>query len=139
MILENTKIIHAAREVVWTITRDIENWPTWTPTVHEVTRLDDGQFGLGSVAQLKQPGLPVAEWRVTEFRDGYGFTWETHVRGMHLSATHAIRDVESGVESTLRLGFQGVVAFILWPLIRSSARNSLELENAGLKRQCESR
>lgn len=137
MILENIKMVDAPPDVVWEVTTDVENWPQWTPTVTEVTRLDDGPFMVGSVALIKQPGLLVSEWRVTELRDGEGFTWETCVRGMRMSATHDLVVLESSTKSILRLQIEGFLAVLLWPLIRYSARKNLELENAGLKARCE--
>ena len=137
MILENVKIIHAPLDAAWAITQDVENWPDWTPTVTKVTRLDDGPFHVGSAAKIYQPGLPPAEWRVTEFRSGEGFTWETYVRGINISATHELKSVASGTKSTLRLRIGGFLVLLLWPLIRKSAAKNLELENTGLKNRCE--
>lgn len=137
MIVENVTTINAPPKAVWKVTRDIENWPRWTLTVTEVTRLDDGPFTLGSTARIKQPGLLESDWRVTEFRDGEAFTWETWSRGMHISATHEIHASGSGTKSVLRLSFKGILAVIFWPSIFRSAKRSLELENTGLKRQCE--
>ena len=137
MIIENQKQIAAPKSIVWKVTVDVERWPQWTPTVESVTRLDVGQFGVGSAALIKQPGLPAAKWRVTEFSEGDGFTWETRVRGMHIVGTHSL--MSSGAETTsiLRIDIRGFVAVLLWPLIRGAARKSLERENAGLKVKCE--
>ena len=59
--------IDAPPEVVWAVTQDVGRWPEWTPTVTAVTRVDQGPFGLGSVARIKQPLQPQAPWVVTEF------------------------------------------------------------------------
>ena len=137
MVLENLKTIEVPPSVAWAVTRDVQNWPHWTPTVTKITRLDDGPFDVGSIARIQQPGLPECEWRVTELTDGVGFTWETRVRGMYLSATHELVAHLSGTTSILRLKTNGIVSTLLWPIIRVSAKNNLELENAGLKAQCE--
>ena len=137
MIVENTKIINAPVEVVWNVTTDIENWPRWTPTVTNVSRLDDGPFKIGSVAHIKQPGLPETQWRVTELREGKGFTWETRIYGMQMSATHDLSALGSQTESILRIEISGILATLLWPLIRSSAKRNLERENTGLQNACE--
>ncbi len=137
MKLENQKLIDAPPSLVWRVTENIERWPHWTPTVETVKRLDDGPFTVGSTALLKQPGLPEAEWCVTALRKGEGFTWETRVRGIRMVATHALEPVGAGTKSILRIEMTGLAAIVLGPLIRASARRSLEQENAGLKAESE--
>ncbi len=137
MKLENVVHIDAPQEVVWAVTEDIERWPEWTPSVESVTRIDHGQFDVGSAALIKQPGLPEAKWFVTAFTRGERFTWESRVRGIQMIATHEIRAAASGTQSVLRVEMSGLVAVLLWPLIRFSARRLLEQENAGLKDRCE--
>jgi len=137
MKVENIKQIDAPPSVVWRVTEDIERWPRWTPTVEEVTRLDDGPFEVGSTARIKQPGLSPAVWRVTALTRGESFTWQARVRGIRMIATHEIAPSGDGTRSTLRLGATGILAFLAWPLIRKSIREALETENAGLKTACE--
>lgn len=137
MKLENQKLIDAPMSIVWSVTEDVERWPQWTPTVQKVKRLDEGPFGVGSTALIKQPGLPEAKWRVTALTPGEGFTWETRIRGIHFVATHELRSSAAGTSSVLRIELFGVVATLLWPFIRGSARRSLEKEHASLKANCE--
>ena len=137
MKIENEKLIEASPTTVWNVTVDLERWPQWTPTVESIKRLDDGPFRDGSTALIKQPGLPEAVWRVTEFQQGSGFTWEVRVRGIHMVATHELVPDASGTKSILRIEMSGIAAVLLWPLIRSSARKALEQENTGLKQACE--
>ena len=137
MKLENRKQIDAAQSDVWSVTENIERWPQWTPTVDSVKRLDDGPFDVGSVALLKQPGLPATEWRVTAMTRGQGFTWEARSRGIRMVATHELVPTGIGTESILRIEMSGLAAILMWPLIRASVRKSLEQENAGLKAECE--
>jgi hypothetical protein len=80
MHLENVKLIEALPDLVWRATQGIGKWSCWTPTVTSVIRLDDGPIGVGCLAGIKQPGMPGCEWRVTDLREGAGFTWETHDR-----------------------------------------------------------
>ncbi len=137
MKLESVVHIDAPPNVVWTVTEDIERWPEWTPSVESVKRIDQAQFDVGSTALIKQPGLPEAKWFVTAFTRGERFTWESRVRGIRMIATHEIRAAASGTQSVLRVEMSGLVAVLLWPLIRFSARRLLEQENAGIKDRCE--
>ena len=131
--------IHKAAppDVVWAVTEDVERWPEWTPTVTSVTRLENGPFGLGSVARIKQPGQPEAEWTVTEFGSGQRFSWETRRLGLHMTGTHELSPDGAGTKNVLRVEAKGVVAVLLWPLLRFAMRRALSAENRGLKARCE--
>lgn len=137
VVLENVLQIDAPQSVVWSVTVDIESWPQWTPTVRKLQRLDQGPFVCGSAALIQQPGLPEAKWVVTRLIAGEGFTWETRILGMRMIATHELSSTETGTQSRLRVEMSGLVALLLSPLLRFSARRSLEQENAGLKARCE--
>ena len=137
MKLENTKYIGASPSIVWKATEDVERWPQWTASVETVRRLDNGQFDVGSKVRIKQPGLPETEWRVTALTRGDGFTWETRIRGMRVIASHELTPSGAGTRSVLRIEMLGVVAVLMWPLIRPPLRKSLEKENVGLKTTCE--
>lgn len=133
----NTIQIHATSDTIWTVATDIERWPEWTPTVFSAKRLDDGPFAVGSVALLKQPGLPEARWTVTELADGSRFVWESRVRGIQMIATHEVAETKAGAESRLSFETKGVFAALLWPLIGSAIKRAIEKENSSLKRFCE--
>lgn len=137
MTVEHTLHIAAAPEVVWAVTEDIARWPTWTPTVTSVRRLDDGPFGLGSRALLKQPGQPQAEWAVTAFVAGERFTWATRRAGLRMAATHELQPEGAGTLNLLRVEATGALAILLAPVLRPLIRRALMQENRGLKRRCE--
>lgn len=138
MQLEDSIYIDAPPEVVWRVTVDIERWPEWTPNFRSVKRLEAGAFGIGCRARIKQPGLPEAEWVVAAFVPGERFTWETRVRGTRMIATHELSPEGAGTRSVLRIEILGLIAKLLWPLIRGSVRRSIARENQGLKRRSES-
>lgn len=137
MMVENEIDIDAPAPVVWRVTADVEQWPTWTPTVTTVKRLDDGPFDVGSKAMIKQPGMPETEWQVSTLTKCEGLAWQTRVRGMTIVATHVLEATNAGTRSTLRVEMSGFVALLLWPFVRRSVRNALAKENAGLKQASE--
>lgn len=137
MRVDDTIHVEAPADVVWAVTTDVERWPEWTPTVTSVTRLDDGPFGLGSVARIRQPAQPEAEWTVTEFADGRRFAWETRRRGLRMTGTHELSPEGTGTRSVLRVEARGVVAALLRPLLRLAIRRALSEENRGLRARCE--
>ena len=137
MRLTNEIDIDAPRELVWRVITDVEQWPAWTPTVTSAVRVDDGPFRVGSAARLKQPGMPDAQWTVTELAEGARFSWQTRVRGMRMVASHALADVAVGTCSTLRIELRGIPVILLWPFVRASVARAIRRENAGLKAVCE--
>lgn len=138
MHIENTTTIAAPPDLVWTVTQDIGRWPEWTPTVTAARRLDDGPFGLGSTALLKQPAQPKATWTVTEFASGEHFSWETRRPGLHFVASHRLVPEGSGTRNTLSVDAHGLLAILFWPLLNFGIRKALADENHGLKSHCES-
>ena len=137
MKIEHSTEIEATPETVWDVTVDVERWPSWTPTVDSVRRLDDGPFRLGSTAVLKQPGLPEAPWTVTAMYEGVSFTWETRVRGIRMVATHKLEPLESSTISRLTVELTGLPVALFGVFLKGSVRTALEQENAGLKQECE--
>jgi len=137
MTIENTIRIEASPEVVWAVTEDIERWPEWTPTVTAVRPLSDSPFGLGTVARIKQPGQPESDWTVTEYVHQDRFTWKTQRIGLRMAASHQVQEEAAGTLNTLRLQASGVIASILWPVLRVVIRRTLRKENRGLKARCE--
>ena len=128
--------IDAPVETVWQVTRDVERWPEWTPTVTSV-RLLDSELRLGSVALIKQPMQPRSEWVVTEFAPGQRFAWETRRVGLHMTGTHEMSAADGGTRSVLRVDASGWLATLLGPLLRPVMRKALADENRGLKSHCE--
>lgn len=111
---------------------DVAKWPEWTPTIDNVERLDDGPFGVGSRAKVRQPKLPQAQWEVTEVVDGRSFTWEARGPGMRTIARHEV--VPDGDGSTVTLSIEqtgpmGAVAAFVW---RGLTQRYIELEAASL-------
>ena len=137
MHADHSTMIDAPPDVVWAVTTDVERWPELTPTVTSVVRLDDGPFGLGSAARIKQPGQPEAVWTVTEFVPGEAFKWETHRRGLRMTGAHRV--TPSGDRTTSRLSVEasGLVATLFGPVLRLLTQHALVQENRGLKERCE--
>ena len=117
---ETTRDVDAPVEAVWSVMYDVERWPEWTPTVDSVTRLDDGEFGVGSRVEIRQPRLPKARWEVTDVtRDGPGrsFTWESVSPGIRTIARHQVAPREGGSRVTLSIdqtGPMGAFVALVW-------------------------
>ena len=137
MRVEHAIDIDAPSEVVWRVTADVERWPEWTPTVTAVHRLDSEPFGRGSVARIKQPAQPAADWLVTAFDSGRMFTWESRRRGLRFVGTHEVSPRGGGTRNLLRVEAEGILAFLLWPVLKPAMQRALAAENRGLKQEAE--
>lgn len=102
---------------VWAVLSDVERWPDWTPTVESVQRLDDGPFGVGSRARVRQPKLRPAVWEVSELVDGERFTWLSRTPGLTTVGRHEVAAEDGGCRVTLSIEHSGAlsgVAALFW-------------------------
>lgn len=113
--------IEAGADQVWAVLVDIGHWPSWNPTVTSVRPLQDGPFGLGSTAEVRQPKLPQATWRVSRYESGERFEWITTSPGVTTRADHHVEPLDGGRSHlTLELHQTGPLAGLVW--CSSSAR-----------------
>jgi uncharacterized membrane protein len=138
MRIEHQLDIEAPPSVVFALTTDVERWPTLTPTVTSVERLDDGPLRVGSQARLKQPGQRPTVWTVTTLEPDRTFVWTATATGMHMTATHVIEATSTGTRNTLRLDLSGWAAPIVGRLARGKLRATLATENDGFRREARS-
>lgn len=135
---EVTIDIDAPPEKVWDVIADIDRWPGWTRSVHNVSRISDGEFGLGSSARIDLAGARPTDWTVTEFEPGRMFTWESKAAGVHSIASHIVQPRNGGARVTLWVKNSGLVATLLSPYLTYVGKRNLRWESEGLKARCES-
>ena len=129
--------IEASPELVWAVMHDIESWPTWTPTVTSIRRLEPGRFGVGSRALVRQPSLRPATWQVTDIDEGRSFTWVTRAPGVQVAARHSIEPSPAGSKVILSITFSGLWGAEVGRLLRHLSQQYLNAECLGLKWHCE--
>ncbi len=137
MTVEHAIHITVPPETVWAVTSDVERWPDWLATVTSVRRMDAEPFGVGSVARIKQPAQPEAEWTVTEFDPPRRFVWVSSRPGLRFEAIHEVTPSGDGTTNRLSIEATGALAVLLWPILWPALRWALRQENEGLKRTCE--
>jgi uncharacterized membrane protein len=131
--------IAASPELIWSTLSDVERWPEWTASVSAVERLDTGDFGVGSRARAKQPGMPPLVWEVTEYTPGEVFNWASKVPGVMTTGGHRLAPAQDGkVRVTLSLDQEGFLAPVVSRLTGSRSRRYVQMEADGLKRRSES-
>jgi uncharacterized membrane protein len=130
---ENTVLIDAPVSVVWQLTIDIERWPSITPTMRRVERLDSGPLRVGSSARIKQPGLLPAVWTVTHCAPKREFIWQTTRMGLTMVGSHIVAAVGSQCRNTVALDVAGPAARLFGFAFGRVLGRALERENAGFK------
>ncbi len=129
--------IAAPPERVWQILLDVESWPRWTTSMRSVRRLDPGPLRIGSRARIKQPGLPVMVWEVTELDEGTGFSWVARSPGVDATGLHQVEAAPSGSQLTLTVSWTGVFAGLAGALAGKRTREYLTLEADGTRAAAE--
>ena len=131
--------INATPDKVWLVMADVQRWPEWTKSMTSVQRLDQGAFGAGSRARIRQPRLPAMIWRVTEFEPGRSFVWETRSLGARTVAGHrVVANGRNGSTVTLTVRQTGPLARLFSPWTSKIVRRYMQMEAQGLKRRSES-
>ena len=134
-LFTTSRHIDAPAQLVWEVLFDVARWPEWTPTIDSVERLDDGQFEVGSRAEVRQPRLPKAVWEVSEVVEGRSFTWEAKGPGLKTIARHDVVPDADGCTVTLSIeqtGPMGVLAAMMW---RRLTQRYIELEAESLDKR----
>ena len=130
--------INAPPGRVWSVMRDVERRPEWTPTVRKIHRLDAGPLAVGSRLVIWQPKLPPARWKMTELDDARrSFTWETRSPGMRLQARHWVDEAGNTSRATLSIRFSGLLGPLFARLTRNLNDRYLLLEANGLRERSE--
>jgi uncharacterized membrane protein len=133
MRFESSVTIQASPERVWEVFSDVGRWPTWTPTVDSVERLDDGRIHLGSRTRIRQPKLPVAVWEVTELIEGEYFAWVAKGPGVRTTAGHRVISTPNGTIATSSIDQHGPFGWLLGILLAKITNRYLALEGESLK------
>jgi hypothetical protein len=131
--------INASPRVVWSILADVEQWPSWTPTVKRVVKLTPGPLGKGTVARITQPKLPSGAWRVTEIHEGRDFTWVQKKPGIRITGSHIVQATPGGARVTVSIRLSGLLAPIMVLFVRRLTVSYLATEARGLKARSEER
>jgi uncharacterized protein YndB with AHSA1/START domain len=129
--------VQASPAIVWQLLTDVESWPRWTPSMLSVSRLDRGEFRLGSRAAIKQPGMPIAVWAVSELEPGRSFAWTSKSVGVTTVGGHVVEPAGDGARLTLTVRQTGPFAGAIGLLFGRRIRRWIGLEAEGFRRAAE--
>jgi uncharacterized membrane protein len=128
--------IDAPPDQVFAVLCDVERWPEWTPTMTSVQRLDQGPFGVGSSAQIRQPKLRPAVWKVTEL-EAQNFTWVARTPGLRMKAGHRVERQGAGSRVQLSFELSGLMARVASRLYGGLIEQYVTTESQKLKQRAE--
>jgi uncharacterized membrane protein len=129
--------IDAPPDQVFAVLCDVEHWPEWTPTMTSVQRLDQGPFAVGSSAQVRQPKLRPAVWKVTEL-DAQNFTWVARAPGLRMQAGHRVERQGAGSRVLLSFEMSGLMSRVASRLYGGLIEQYVTTESQKLKQRSES-
>jgi uncharacterized membrane protein len=131
-------VIDAPIERVWQLTVDVEAWPSITPTMTSVERLDHGDLAVGSTARVKQPAQRAAVWTVTRFEPPTAYEWATTVLGVRMVGGHHLEATDAGhTRNRLIVRLEGRGAGLLGRVVGGRIHQAIATENAGFKKAAE--
>lgn len=134
---ETSVDIAAPVATVWEVTRDVEAWPQWSPTMDEVRLEGGGPVRAGSSARVRQPRLRPARWVVDRADADAAFVWHTGGPGYRITAEHLMEQGATVTTMLLRITVAGRLAPVVWALAGRTIRRYLNEEAAALKARCE--
>lgn len=138
---ETVITVAAPVETVWQVTRDVQTWPQWSPTMDEVTCVDHAPIAVGSRVDVRQPRVRPATWVVDHLTEGQRFRWHTRGPGYRLAADHVLdaSPGDAGTQVRLSAAVTGPLAWLVWLLGGRTIRSYVDQEAAALKQHCEAR
>jgi uncharacterized membrane protein len=79
--------VPASADATWQVLRDVESWPSWTPTFEQVEL--QGPLEEGTKVRIKQPGRRTVTYVIQAVEPGRRFQWGSTGPG-HDRADHVV-------------------------------------------------
>lgn len=136
MLYRTTVDVAAPAAQVWSLVRDVEAWPTWTPTMAAV-ELQGPQLEPGVLVRVRQPGRRPDLYTVLAV-DDQRLLWAARKTGFRQWADHRVADVgPDRCRVELTFGVDGGLGAVVGPLARRSVVRLVDSEAAHLKSAAE--
>lgn len=123
---------------LWAVASDIMRWPDHLETFSEMTQMGGTREGqVGQRFKVRQPGLPVAVYEITEWTEGSSFTWAARSPGVTTVASHTVTTSEQGSKLSLEVRWRGPLAPLMRLLMGGRTQRMIDLEAKTLARVAE--
>ena len=137
MQIEESIIVQAAPETIYSIYQRVDRWHEWDPDTRSAAL--DGPFVVGTrgrLAPAKGREVPMELVHVVPNR---AFTVECRIPMFRMVFEHELDVVGDGTRVTHRVTFSGPLTFLLGRMVGATVRRGLPITLASLKRLAESR
>ena len=135
--VEKTARINARPQDIFNVLLDFGRWNRWTESITDMLVLNTDRPGPGVQIKVLQPKLPPAVWTITEIEPDKTLTWEKKSFGLRMLSEHFISDGAGVTSVTIRMTYEGALGGLFYRLTHSLTDNYMDMEIAGLKRECE--
>jgi uncharacterized protein YndB with AHSA1/START domain len=128
---ERTVEVPASADATWQVLRDVESWPSWTPTFEQVDLR--GPLEEGTEVRIKQPGRGAVTYEVQALEPGRRFQWGSTGPGNEQRADHIVEP--TGPDSctvTLTFEMTGWVGGVVGGLFGGKIRGMVDTEAESL-------
>jgi hypothetical protein len=136
-VVEKTSAIAALPNEVFNVLIDVGKWNQWTPSITDISILDNDRLRIGTKIQVIQPKLSPAIWTVKEVQFNKLLTWEKASFGLRITSEHVILQGCNDTVVVLRMTYGGALAGLAYMLFHSLTDSYMTMEINGLKRACE--
>jgi hypothetical protein len=116
--------IKARVKDVWALWSDVGSWPIWSQDV-EWSKLD-GLFLVGSKGTIKPKDWPASTFTITQIEEGKNFTTESFLPKIKMNFSYKMSTEGDLVHLIHRITVSGLLAPILWLMLRNKMKKSLE-------------
>ncbi|WP_437957082.1 SRPBCC family protein [Sorangium sp. So ce119] len=121
--IEESRIVNAAPEQVWSIWTNVDGWKVWDNEI-EWSRLD-GEFAVGSRGVLKPKGGPKSPFVLTEVSPGKNFSDVTKLPFAELHFIHKVEPHGGGSKVTHRIELRGALSGLFAKLMGKNFQRGL--------------
>lgn len=101
MRIENTITVDTPISTAWSVTKNVVDWPLWTPTIEKIQKTSTAELSIGSEVLIRQPQMSETKWTIVKLEENVIFSWTANVKGMKMTATHQLKELEGCIENKL--------------------------------------
>jgi len=128
-------IIQSTPNKVFSLYRDVRNWPSWDPDVKASTI--EGEFTTGAVGSLTPSKGPKSKIYFRSIEENESFTVESKLPFCKMTFEHTLTPKNDATKVIHRVVFDGALSFLFSRIIGSQIKKGLPNTLQGLKKACE--
>jgi len=137
MKYEDSITVAATSAEVFSVYKDVENWPSWDPETDSASL--DGEFQVGTSGKIKPSGEPETKIVITEVSPDKSFTVECKIPLCKMQFVHEMAESDDRTHVVNKIILTGLLSSVFGLLIGGKLREGMKQSLVGLKNQIESK